>query len=162
MECDITCCRYVSGSNLLVCGKHAYNQYHDCKDTNSYLCSDQINDVISLSAEKVRCLYENGPTNFKGRYPLEAECIACEISFNTCLPVLQFTHLSIQYNEGESLKHSIHHHLGYRLRMIEAILSLKELCLYYRFFLRSFSTIILLRFLLSLFVPYFKPVVILF
>ncbi|KDR14735.1 Bardet-Biedl syndrome 7 protein homolog isoform X2 [Zootermopsis nevadensis] len=43
---------HVSGSNLLVCGKHAYNQYHDCKDTNSYLCGDEINDVISLSAEK--------------------------------------------------------------------------------------------------------------
>jgi hypothetical protein len=49
-----SCCRHVSGSNLLVCGKHAYNQYHDCKDTNSYLSGDQINDVISLYAEKVR------------------------------------------------------------------------------------------------------------
>ncbi|KAJ4432478.1 hypothetical protein ANN_21097, partial [Periplaneta americana] len=48
--------RHVSGSNLLVCGKHAYNQYHDCKDTNSYLSGDQINDVISLSAEKTNRL----------------------------------------------------------------------------------------------------------
>lgn len=47
---------HVSGSNLLVCGKHAYNQYHDCKDTNSYLSGDQINDVISLSAEKTNRL----------------------------------------------------------------------------------------------------------
>ncbi|GFG34141.1 hypothetical protein Cfor_08141 [Coptotermes formosanus] len=47
---------HVSGSNLLVCGKHAYNQYHDCKDTNSYLSGDQINDVISLCAEKTNRL----------------------------------------------------------------------------------------------------------
>ncbi|KAJ9601052.1 hypothetical protein L9F63_000787 [Diploptera punctata] len=47
---------HVSGSNLLVCGNHAYNQYHDCKDTNSYLCGDEINDVISLSAEKTNRL----------------------------------------------------------------------------------------------------------
>nr|CAD7256790.1 unnamed protein product [Timema shepardi] len=46
----------VSGSNLLICGKHAYNQYHDCKDANSYLCGDEINDVISFPYEKTNRL----------------------------------------------------------------------------------------------------------
>ncbi|GLH03727.1 uncharacterized protein GBIM_09587 [Gryllus bimaculatus] len=48
--------RHVSGSNLLVCGNYAYNQYHDCKDANSFLCSDRINDVIALVAEKTNKL----------------------------------------------------------------------------------------------------------
>jgi len=61
------CCRHVSGSNLLVCGKHAYNQYHDCKDTNSYLSGDQINDVISLCAEKVRYHDGTGLNSHTGR-----------------------------------------------------------------------------------------------
>ncbi|XP_049765546.1 Bardet-Biedl syndrome 7 protein homolog isoform X2 [Schistocerca cancellata] len=43
---------YVCGSNLLVCGDHAYNQYFDCKDVNSFLCGDRIVDVIALGAEK--------------------------------------------------------------------------------------------------------------
>ncbi|XP_067000696.2 Bardet-Biedl syndrome 7 protein homolog isoform X2 [Anabrus simplex] len=47
---------HVSGSNLLVCGNHVYNQYHDCKDANSYLCGDQINDVMALVAEKTNRL----------------------------------------------------------------------------------------------------------
>ncbi|GLH03728.1 Bardet-Biedl syndrome 7 protein homolog [Gryllus bimaculatus] len=47
---------HVSGSNLLVCGNYAYNQYHDCKDANSFLCSDRINDVIALVAEKTNKL----------------------------------------------------------------------------------------------------------
>nr|CAD7588384.1 unnamed protein product [Timema genevievae] len=46
----------VSGSNLLICGKHVYNQYHDCKDANSYLCGDEINDVISFPYEKTNRL----------------------------------------------------------------------------------------------------------
>ncbi|CAG2063644.1 unnamed protein product, partial [Timema podura] len=48
--------RNVSGSNLLICGKHVYNQYHDCKDANSYLCGDEINDVISFPYEKTNRL----------------------------------------------------------------------------------------------------------
>lgn len=47
---------HVSGSNLLVCGNYAYNQYHDCKDANSYLCNDHINDIIALVAEKTNKL----------------------------------------------------------------------------------------------------------
>ncbi|XP_063232547.1 Bardet-Biedl syndrome 7 protein homolog isoform X2 [Bacillus rossius redtenbacheri] len=43
---------HVSGSNLLVCGRHVYSQFYDCVDTNSYVCGDQINDVVALPAEK--------------------------------------------------------------------------------------------------------------
>nr|CAD7403390.1 unnamed protein product [Timema cristinae] len=32
------------------------NQYHDCKDANSYLCGDEINDVISFPYEKTNRL----------------------------------------------------------------------------------------------------------
>lgn len=40
--------RCVEGSNLFVCGNYIYNHYVDCKDTNYYLSSDQINDVLCL------------------------------------------------------------------------------------------------------------------
>ncbi|KAG8302515.1 Bardet-Biedl syndrome 7 protein [Homalodisca vitripennis] len=46
----------VSGSDLLVCGTQIYNHYRDCKDANSYLSADRINDVIALSAEKIHRL----------------------------------------------------------------------------------------------------------
>ena len=42
------CCRHVEGSNLFVCGSYGYNHYVDCKDTNYYLSSDKINDVLCL------------------------------------------------------------------------------------------------------------------
>ena len=31
-----------------MCGTYIYNHYIDCKDTNYYLSSDQINDVLCL------------------------------------------------------------------------------------------------------------------
>lgn len=46
--------RAVSGNDLLVCGSQIYNHYRDCKDANSYLSADRINDVIALSADKVQ------------------------------------------------------------------------------------------------------------
>jgi Bardet-Biedl syndrome 7 protein len=39
---------YVQGSHLMVCGPYVYNHYTDCKDTDYYLCSDHINDVLCL------------------------------------------------------------------------------------------------------------------
>lgn len=42
------CHRHVEGSNLFVCGSYSYNHYVDCKDTNYYLSSDKINDVLCL------------------------------------------------------------------------------------------------------------------
>ena len=42
------CPRYVEGNNLFVCGSYIYNHYVDCKDTNYYLSSDKINDVLCL------------------------------------------------------------------------------------------------------------------
>ena len=38
----------MEGSNLYVCGTYIYNHYLDCKDTNYYLSSDKINDVLCL------------------------------------------------------------------------------------------------------------------
>ena len=31
-----------------MCGPYVYNHYLDCKDTDYYLCSDRINDVLCL------------------------------------------------------------------------------------------------------------------
>jgi len=42
----LLCIRFVEGSNLFVCGTYIYNHYVDCKDTNYYLSSDKINDVL--------------------------------------------------------------------------------------------------------------------
>ncbi|KAL5459878.1 hypothetical protein EMCRGX_G033265 [Ephydatia muelleri] len=39
---------WVDDANLLVGGSYIYNHYVDCKDTNYYLCSDKINDLLSL------------------------------------------------------------------------------------------------------------------
>lgn len=41
-------CRCVEGSNLFVCGSYVYNHYVDCRDSNYYLSSDKINDVVCL------------------------------------------------------------------------------------------------------------------
>ena len=50
--CRVSCCslclRHIEGTNLLVCGSYTYNHYVDCKDTNYYLSSDKINDVLCL------------------------------------------------------------------------------------------------------------------
>lgn len=47
---------YVEGSDLLVCGQHNFNHYQDCKDANSFVCADVINDVIALNALKTNRL----------------------------------------------------------------------------------------------------------
>ena len=39
---------WVDDVNLLVGGSYIYNHYMDCKDTDYYLCSDKINDLLSL------------------------------------------------------------------------------------------------------------------
>ncbi len=44
----LLCGRHVEGSNLFVCGSYSYNHYVDCKDTNYYISSDKINDVLCL------------------------------------------------------------------------------------------------------------------
>lgn len=38
----------VEGSNLFVCGSYIFNHYIDCKDSNYYLSSDRINDILCL------------------------------------------------------------------------------------------------------------------
>ncbi len=43
----------ITGNDLLVTGKHIYNHYRDCKDTNYYLSEDVIGDVLALPGEKV-------------------------------------------------------------------------------------------------------------
>ena len=43
----------ISGSHLLTCGNHVYNQYMDCRDTNYFLSEDVITDVLALPGEKV-------------------------------------------------------------------------------------------------------------
>ncbi|XP_065884196.1 Bardet-Biedl syndrome 7 protein homolog [Dysidea avara] len=42
---------FVDGNDLFTCGNYTYNHYRDCKDTNYYLASDKINDVISLPSK---------------------------------------------------------------------------------------------------------------
>ncbi len=65
--------RYVEGSDLFTCGNYIYNQYTDCKETSHYLCSDKINDILTLPMEK-----------FPGVMPI----LACE---DRVLRVLQVT-----------------------------------------------------------------------
>ncbi len=43
----------ITGSDLLVCGKHVYNHYRDCKDTNYFLSEDIVSDLLALPGEKV-------------------------------------------------------------------------------------------------------------
>ena len=45
--------RYVEGSDLLCCGKFMYNHYRDCKDTNFFLCGDEVSDIICLPSNEV-------------------------------------------------------------------------------------------------------------
>ncbi|EFA01565.1 Bardet-Biedl syndrome 7 protein homolog-like Protein [Tribolium castaneum] len=47
---------FVLGNDLFLCGKHIYNHFRDCKDVGSYLCGDQIVDVIAFFADKTRRL----------------------------------------------------------------------------------------------------------
>ena len=42
---------YISGVDLFVSGNNVYNHFEDCKDTDYYLCSDKINDVLCLPPE---------------------------------------------------------------------------------------------------------------
>lgn len=44
---------YVSGNDLILCGNHVYNHYRDCKEIGSYLCGDNIVDVIVLFSPSV-------------------------------------------------------------------------------------------------------------
>lgn len=32
----------------MVCGSYSFTHYHDCVDTNYFLCGDKINDVLCL------------------------------------------------------------------------------------------------------------------
>lgn len=45
--------RYVTGNELLVSGKHIFNHFNDCKDSNTYLCPELINSIITLDVVKV-------------------------------------------------------------------------------------------------------------
>ncbi|XP_044255366.1 Bardet-Biedl syndrome 7 protein homolog [Tribolium madens] len=47
---------FVLGNDLFLCGRHIYNHYRDCKDVGSYLCGDQIVDVIAFYADRTRRL----------------------------------------------------------------------------------------------------------
>ncbi|XP_024081232.1 Bardet-Biedl syndrome 7 protein homolog [Cimex lectularius] len=47
---------HVTGNDLLVAGSHVYNHYKDCRDVNSYLSSDTINDIVALNVEKTHRL----------------------------------------------------------------------------------------------------------
>ena len=49
--CTLHVYRCVEGNNLFVCGTYIYNHYVDCKDTNYYLSSDKVNDVLCLPPE---------------------------------------------------------------------------------------------------------------
>lgn len=46
--CFLLCWRYVEGSSLFVCGDYIFNHYVDLKDTNYYVSSDKINDVLCM------------------------------------------------------------------------------------------------------------------
>uniref|UniRef100_A0A914XPM1 Bardet-Biedl syndrome 7 n=2 Tax=Plectus sambesii TaxID=2011161 RepID=A0A914XPM1_9BILA len=42
------CSMYIYGVDMFLCGRNTFNHYHDCADTNYYLCGDKINDVLCL------------------------------------------------------------------------------------------------------------------
>ncbi|KAL3880310.1 hypothetical protein ACJMK2_032558 [Sinanodonta woodiana] len=44
---------YVEGADLFTCSNFVFNHYHDCKDANSFVCADNISDVICLPANMV-------------------------------------------------------------------------------------------------------------
>ena len=43
----------ITGNDLMVAGSHVYNHYRDCRDANTFLCEDTVNDVLALPGEKV-------------------------------------------------------------------------------------------------------------
>lgn len=45
---------FVCGNDLILCGNHVYNHYRDCKDIGTYLCGDNIVDVVVLFSSGVR------------------------------------------------------------------------------------------------------------
>jgi Bardet-Biedl syndrome 7 protein len=47
---------YISGVDLFISGKNVYNHFEDCKDTDYFLCSDRINDVLCLPPERTEGL----------------------------------------------------------------------------------------------------------
>ncbi|VDN04159.1 unnamed protein product [Thelazia callipaeda] len=40
--------KYIYGIEMFLCGERKFSHFHDCVDANSYLCTDQINDVLCL------------------------------------------------------------------------------------------------------------------
>lgn len=53
IQCDFRC---VLGNELILCGKHVYNHFRDCKEVGSYLCGDTIVDVTAFYLSKVSAL----------------------------------------------------------------------------------------------------------
>lgn len=45
--------RYVYGNELLVSGRHIFKHFNDCKDCDTYLCPELINNILSLDVIKV-------------------------------------------------------------------------------------------------------------
>lgn len=45
--------RFVTGTDLLLCGNHVYSHYHDTKEVGTYLCGDTIVDVAALCPNNV-------------------------------------------------------------------------------------------------------------
>ncbi|CAG9857898.1 unnamed protein product [Phyllotreta striolata] len=43
---------FVLGNDLILCGKHVYTHFKDCKDNGSYLCGDRIVDVIAFNSNR--------------------------------------------------------------------------------------------------------------
>ncbi|KAK6102273.1 hypothetical protein QQG55_7810 [Brugia pahangi] len=41
-------CMYIYGVEMFLCAERNFNHFHDCVDANTYLCGDQINDVLCL------------------------------------------------------------------------------------------------------------------
>lgn len=56
--------RYVYGSDLFICGNQIYNHFYDCKEVNSYLCNDKINDVIGNHKVDIKLLNSYNIKNF--------------------------------------------------------------------------------------------------
>lgn len=43
--------RYVLGSDLAACSRDLYHRYQNCKDADSYLVGEVINDVILITID---------------------------------------------------------------------------------------------------------------
>uniref|UniRef100_A0A915D3S4 BBS7 beta-propeller domain-containing protein n=1 Tax=Ditylenchus dipsaci TaxID=166011 RepID=A0A915D3S4_9BILA len=39
---------YIYGVDMFLCGRNSFYHFHDCVEKNSYICADQINDVLCL------------------------------------------------------------------------------------------------------------------